>query len=331
MSVQVLASARTALEATRGTTMGTATRILYFESASHSQDVATIEPIDSRGGYQRLYRAYPGVERNTFEISGPVNFDDFTLLGQVAIGSASAGTVTAGTAYSWTFSANGTADTQRGMTVEYAYTDLLATVGHRVGGLVCDELTVTWEKGKPIEWSGKFLTAGTATKITAFTGSLSDRSEVTATGINWTAYMDSTTIGSTADTRITKAVLNVKNGFSIRDGANGSAAGIEVVKAARREVTLTLTRYFNDTTELDAYTAKTTRLARLKTVGAAIAGGTALYTHQVDVAGVPADWKTSAVDGLIYAEIPLHGIYHAQVGGGNDLSMYLINSLATIS
>lgn len=331
MAVEVLSSARTALETTRGTTVATATRIFYFGKATHTQDVATIEPLDSRGGYQRLYRAYPGIEVNTFEFEGDLNYEDATMLGQLAIGSVNAGTITAGTAYSWSHTPVGTADTQRSATLEFAYADLLATVGWRVPGLVVDELTVTWEKDSPVTWKAKMLTAGTATQITAFTGSLTDRSLVTAIGPSWTSYIDSATVGSTADTRVAKAEFTVKNNLRVRYGADGNRSGVELVKTGLRESQLKISRYFNDATEYNAYLAKSTRLLRQQTVGALIGSGTALYTTRLDFAGVPADHKTANDGGLIYAEITYDGIYSTAIGGTADFSLYVANGIASIT
>lgn len=332
MAVEVLASARTALETTRGTTVATATRILYFDKATHTQDVATIEPVDSRGGYQRLYRAYPGLEVNSFELEGDLTYEAATLLGQLAVGSVTAGTITAGTAFSWTFVPIGTADTNRSVTMEYSYSDLLATVGWRIPGLVIDEWTLTFEKDKPVTYKAKMLTAGTATTITAFTGSLTDRTEVTAIGPAWLSYIDTTTVGSTGDTRVQKAEFTVKNNYKVRYGADGNRSGIELVKAGVREAQLKISRYFNDTTEYTAYMNKSTRLLRQQVTGGSVGSGTALYTARLDFAGVPTDHKVASDGGLIYAELTYDGIYSANVAGGSACFLfYLANNISSIT
>lgn len=331
MSVEVLAAARTALESVRGTTVATATRFFYFNKATHTQEVATIEPLDSRGGYHRLYRAYPGLEVNSFEFEGDLTYDSAAFLGQLAIGSVNAGTVTAGTAYSWSFTPVGTADTQRSTTMEFAYADLLSTVGWRVPGLVIDELTLTWEKDKPVMWKAKMLTAGTATQITAFTGSLTDRSEVTAIGPTWLHYTDPTTVGTTADSRAAKAEFTVKNNLKVRYGADGNRSGIELVKTGLREAQLKVSRYFNDTTEYAAYLAKTTQFMREQTTGGSVGSGTALYTARLDFAGVPAEHKVASDGGLIYAEIVYDGIYSASIAGTADFNFYLTNSISALT
>lgn len=332
MAVEVLASARTALETVRGTTVATATRILYFAKATHAQEVATIEPVDSRGGYQRLYRAYPGLEVNTFEFEGDLTYESAALLGQLAVGSVNAGTVTAGTAFSWTFVPIGTADTNRSVTMEYAYADLLSTVGWRVPGLVIDEFTLTFEKDKPVTYKAKMMTAGTATQITAFTGSLTDRAEVTAIGPAWLAYADTTTVGTTGDTRVSKAEFTVKNNYTVRYGADGNRSGIELVKTGLRESTLKVSRYFNDTTEYSAYLAKTTRLLRQQVTGGSVGSGTALYTARLDFAGVASGHKTASDGGLIYAEIEYDGINASGVAGGTaEYLLYLTNNISSLT
>jgi hypothetical protein len=323
MAVKVLTTARTAIEATAGSSMGTATRLLYFAEGTHEQVVATIAPTELRNSYFRQFRAYPGIETNDFAFSGDATYDDLGFwLNLVMQGG---GTATGATAdKTWTFLANPNAagTDVKSLTVEFGYGDLISTVGWKVPGVYVDEFSLKFAKDAAVTYDAKCLATGAATQIQAFTGTLSDRTNITITGPTMKAYVDSTTLGSTLDPNVMAAEFSIKQGWTRQYGMDGTAVARGMLHGDTREVALTLTRYFANKTELDTYLLKTPRKVRLSTVGPTLAATT--YSLVLDFVGIPDTHKVAEADGLIVAEIGLTGYYDSGIAG--DHKAVLVNA-----
>ena len=335
MPIQVLASARAGLEATRGTAV-TPTRLIYFSEATHTQDVGTIIPQESRASFTPNFRAYAGLERNTFNFRGDFTYTDAIWWLNLAVDAEASGTLSDTTAYTWTFLPVHTSDALKSATIQYAYADLLSTVGWEVDGCIVNVLRVTWTKAvggavTGVDFEAEIMTPSGATQITAFTGSLSDRAIVSALGNGTFTYMNGTgsAFGATADTRINQTTWEVNNGYVYRDGFDGTNTAIEIVRGAKRTSRVTMQRYFNDKTELDAYIAKTTRRLRVKSEGPLAGAATAKHTLQLDYAGVPEVHNTANVDGLIYANIELAPLEDSSIS--SDWKWTVINQTASIT
>jgi len=325
VALKTLTSARTAIESARGTAV-TCTRLLYAGEMSWEQEVGTVMPTELRNSYFKSFRGYQGHERNSFKFSGDAVFDDLAFWGSAAIKGGLSGS--GGSAdKTWTFTPSAATDDLKSFTLEAAYTDLLSSLGWRWPGVMVDEFTLSFEKSEPIKWSASCLTHKAAVQITAFTGSLSDRTLVTALGSATAVPVDTTTIGSTPDTNIVKAEFSLKNDFTELMTLDGTTAGQALYRPKPRETQLKLTRYLANKTELDAYIAKTARKVRITTTGPAL-GGTN-YKIQLDFYGIPTDHKYADVDGLITEEITLDGVY--DTGASTDFSLVVVNSLAAIT
>jgi len=329
--VHVLASARAGLESTRGTEVDP-TRIIYFRSGAHVQDVGTVIPSEAWGNFTPNRRAYPGLERNTFNIAGDFTYTDAHWWLNHAIDAEATGSLSDTSAYTWTFTPVHTSDALKSSSWEMSYVDFISTWGISVPGVVVNKLKVTWTKAVGGEETGvsfeaELMSASAGTQITSFGGSLSDRTIVNAIGTGWATYLDSSTMGSTADTRINQATWEVDNGFVYRDGANASGVAVEIVRAKKRMAKVTMQRYFSNKTELDAYIAKTTRLFRSKVTGSLAGAASALHTIQLDYVGVPVVHdKTVDVDGLVYANIELEPLYSTAGSINSDQKWTVINT-----
>lgn len=337
MPVQVLASARAGLEATRGTAV-TPTRLVYFRpgGASHNQDVGAIIPQESWASYTPNRRAYAGLQRNGLSFSGDFTYTDAIFWLNLAIDAEASGALTDTTAYTWTFLPVHTSDALKSATFEYAYADLLSVVGWRLPGCIVNRLAVTWTKAvggaeTGVSFEADLMTASGATQITAFTGSLTDRAIASALGNNTLTYLNSTAsaFGATADTRINQATWEVTNGYVYRDGFDGTSTAMEIIRSGQRQSRVTMQRYFNDKTELDAYIAKTTRRLRVKSEGALVGAVSALNTLQLDFAGVPEVHNVAESDGLIYANIELAPLEDSSLA--SDFKWTVINGSASIT
>lgn len=325
MSLMTLATARTAIESTPGTPV-TCTRLLYFETGIHEQVVGSIAPKELRASYRPSFRVYPGIERNSFQFTGDATYDQlaFWLSSAVTGGLSGSG---GGADKTWAFTPTSTSDDQKSFTLEYAWSNLLATVGWRVPGCRVDEFSLKFTKGDVVKYSASVRSFKGATQITSFTGSLSDRTEVSLVGTGTQTYIDSTTIGTTADNNVVSSEFKLRNNLVAREPLNATAVGTALVRPMPVDWEFNVVRYFTDKTELDTYLAKTPREIRTRTTGPALGGSN--YKLDLDCYGYWDVSKTADVDGLIVANLTLKPLYDSTATG--DYIISLVNSLSAIT
>lgn len=328
----VLNTARAALGATVGAAT-TPTRLLYIPAEGIDltgiQQFATIEDRPGWNKRDQLRALYNGIEDNTVVLTNvPASFEDFGyyLCSVPGMESDSTGeaantpTTTDTSAYTRNFlpdqTAVGEASAANGydMHLQVGPTDLTSTVNWSIPGLRCTDLTVNFKKRASgtdtgVTFSGTWQTAKTATQITSLTGSLSDRAQTLPTGNVVKTYVDTTTLGSTADPNITEATFHVANQPAFHDGLDNTATHTSMHFPNPQMSDLTLVRKFSDTTELAAYLARTVRKVRIIAEGAVVGAATAKNTIQLDFYGAIASHSHTWVDGLLYASIVLSGVY----------------------
>lgn len=332
MAIHLLASARAALETTRGTPV-TPTRIIYFKEASHSQEVGTITPRESWASFTPFRRTYAGLERNGMTFSGDLTSTQAWFWLNLAVDAEAAPVTSDTTAQTWTWLPVHTSDALKSATFEFAYADLLATVGWRLPGCIVNRFAITWTKAVGGEETGctyeaDIMSAYTATQITAFTGSLSDIAQVSMLGNQTSTYINGTgsAFGTTADTKINQVTWEVNNGYVYRDGFDATSNAIEIVRTAPRMTRTTAQRYFSDKTELDAYIAKTARRLRVKSEGALAGAASAKHTVQLDQSGVWDVHNTTDVDGLVYANLEMVPLNDSSIS--SDFKLTTIDTTA---
>lgn len=328
----VLNATRAALGASEGAST-TPTRLLYIPSDSIDlSGIQVFETIEDRPGWNKrdqLRDLYNGTESNQVVFSNvPASYEDIgfilaTLPGVVSGAGTGAGTPTTTdtSAYTRTFTPSQTV-TAYGATGGYDMhlqvgpTDLTSTVNWSIPGLRCTDLSITFKKRASgtdtgVTWSATFQTPKTATQITSLTGSLSDRTQTLPTGNVVKSYVDTSTIGSTADPEITEATLHIGNAPAFHYGLDGTSLATSMHFPNPMVTDLTITRKFSNTTELAAYLARTLRKIRNIAEGAVIGAATAKNTIQADFIGKAATHQHTWVDGLLYAQIQYLGVYDA--------------------
>jgi hypothetical protein len=303
MATRVLQRVQGALEGTAGT-FANATRKLYGTEITHDRTIASIRPDYLDGTYNQSRAVYEGIETNGFTISGPLAFDQSVFWLNAGIGSAAtSGTVAP---YTWTFNAASTADTTRSFSLEYAWSDGGSLpASFRVPGNKVDTLTINWVKDDAVSFEVGIASFKGMTQGTALSASPSDTVERHAVGVNTTVYIDGTAnpIGTTADSNVAVASLAITNGFTTRFGLDGSYTGAALNRSAKTEAVLTLTRHFQNDTELDAFDDKSLRRVRIVTTGPTLGAGN--YEMTVDFFGVIDEITQSDVDGSVAQEITL--------------------------
>jgi len=336
-----LFSMRGALGATEGAST-TPTRLLYVPvGAVDLSGIQQFETIEDRRAWAKatgLVATYNGIENNVIAINNaPVSVTDIgwwlaTIPGVVSGSGTGAGTPTTTdtSAYTRIFKPSQTVTTV-GATggydahLQFGYVDLLSTVGWSIPGLRCTSFSLNWNKRASgmetgLTFSGTWTTNKTATQITAFTGSLSDRTQVWSLGNNLLSYVDSSygSIGGTADTNVTSATWSWQRPAVFHDGMDGTALHTSMHFPAQETSTLSLNRKFSDVTELNAYIAKTQRAIRLKAEGSLIGAVSAKNTTQLDFVGTyqPGGHVHAAQDDMLYATLNFEEVYDSTLTAG---------------
>jgi hypothetical protein len=342
-----LETLRGAYGATEGTAT-TPTRLLYIPKGGGVTITQTVETVRDERAWAKgdhVANIYPGMQDVTVRLSNvPLSFEDagWWFGAFAATGGETPSTVDT-SAYSRTFTPSQTdflfgATGVRDLHLQFSTTDLVGTVGWSVPGLMGEELELTFKKRASgtdtgVMMSATFRTPKAATQITSFTGSLSDRTQTLALGQQLKAYVDTTTIATTADPNITEATLRVSRPASFHDGMDNTALHTSMHRAQGWTTQLSLLRKFSDKTEVDAYIganfAKTLRKVRIIAEGALVGASTALNTIRADFYGKhvdQGDFGGVLVDGIWYQRFTLDGMYD-----GTSLSSYILNTINNVA
>lgn len=328
MALEVFQSGRAALESTRGTDL-TPTRIIYFESATEEQTVATIRPMEHRGQYSPVYSAAAGPESNVLGFQGRMSYDDaIWWLNLFAKGVASG--TGAGADKTWTFLPSQTTDDVKTATIQLAYSDTIATApGYKYNGCFGQSFGLHFEKNDDgaILFNAALLVQKPATSLTAFTGSLTDRTTIPISANTTQVYIDSSTIGSTADPKVISVDWTVNLAPTPLYTLDGTTAPQAMYRPTYRTWTATIVRQYNAGAERGYYADKTIRKVRVKSVGGALGGSN--YSFQMDLYGVWTARRTASVDGIITEELQLDPVY--DVTSTSDHNFVVVNATASIT
>lgn len=326
MALRVFTSARAALETARGTTT-TPTRLIYGEEFVHEQEVQTVRPEELRNSYAGFFTAAAGREVNRIRVRGRMSYTDAHWYGQCFF---KGGVTATGGAdpYTWTYLPALTSDDLKTLEFQLGYSDTIgaSAPGVKLNYCLGETLNLHWEKGddNALTFDASWLSATAATQITAFTGTLSDRTTLAASTANTTVYSDpGGTIGATADSYIIAVDWTLNLGPVALYTLDGTNAAKAIYRPQHRTWTATITRQYADDTHWDDYIDKTVQKIRVKTSTGAT------RNIQLDVYGVYTARRWSEVDGIITEEMTLDPIYDAT--STSDHSLVVINDQATVS
>ena len=324
----VFTSARAALEATRGTDL-TPTRIIYAEAFELTHEVATIRPEELRASYEGFFQATAGPEKSMVTMTGRMSYDDLIWHANMFYKAVASGTG-AGADKLWTFTPTNTSDDVKTHTLQLGDSAAIATspavkLNYGMG----DEFNLHYEKNDDgaATFSAKYLYAKALTQITAFTGSLSDRTTVPVSCNNTVIKIDTTTIGTTADSAVTAVDFTLNLAPTPFYALDGTLAAQAVYRPNHRTWKCEITRQYSNSTEFTAYVAKTVRKVRVLTTGAAL-GGTN-YIVQQDIYGVWTDRKYSETDGIVTEVLTLEPVF--DTGTSTSTSLLVTNATAAIT
>jgi hypothetical protein len=172
------------------------------------------------------------------------------------------GAMTNTTVYTYTFTPTGTADDLKTAVFEYGVDTAAYQASYGLG----QKLSLSLSRTAGMKVTAEFLLAKEVAQ--AFTAALNPVAWEEINGALFTAWADTTTIGTTAITPVDFS-LDIANNWQWWWAGDGN---LYPGNAARKQfaATATLTTYFASTTERDAYTANTYRKIRVKTSGSTI-------------------------------------------------------------
>ena len=317
MSVKIFKSARAGLDTTRSAAATAMTRALMFDTAFAQQDIATIRPVTLRASYNGYLSAAAGTETNTFEMGGTLTYDHMIWLANTHIKAVASGVKGVGVDYLWTFLPTAASDDIKSASIQCGYADDISANQPAVHlkNLLGDELSISWDKSGDgaVTYTSKMITANVAVQLTAFTGA----ADATGAGhqvvsSSTTAItVDTTTIGTTADTYWQDLKWTLNNGFQNLYTLNNTTAATATFRPKPREWKLEGSRYYGPTAsakvEWDAYIAKTPRKFRIKSTGAVI--GSSVNWVVLDLYGVYTSMKWDEKDDLGFQTFTLEPIY----------------------
>lgn len=257
-------------EGTPGT-ITAAVRKLYFMDGELKPAVARTYVTERRGSLIAHYRSFP--TKINSEISGATAAPTYEDFGWAA-GLFLAGTVTPVptnvTAWRQTFK-GAAGDDLKTATLE---------VGQRSGnpfavpGCLGNRLEMGWSATQPMTMSMDFL--GGIPVQQAMTSNMVDRTTEDINGSLATAYIDTTTIGSTAVTNVLSAKLTIDNKWKQFFALVGTNGPSDQYREEARMAELEMQVAFIDLTEYNKFisvtSAENPRKVRIKILGSTIAG-----------------------------------------------------------
>ena len=322
-ALHTLYSARGALEGTKGTDL-TPTRILYPTSGEETRSVDSIAISPLRNSYRPTTLVYPGLDKTSLKLSGPVLYDEQAFWLSLAVKGGITGSG-GGADKTWAFTPTAATDDVKSATLQYGWVG--GPTLWKLNYCQVDKYTLHIEKGKELTYDVEIASSKAPTEIGAFTGALSDLVHVGAVGTGFNCSIDTTTIGSTLDPLVLSADWELDKNTTVTYPANATGTGLDIVRANPETWKLTLTRMYGTNTERTAYIAKTERKIRLKVLGPSLGGSN--YTFQLDCYGYIDDISWAEVDGVTTEKITLLPLY--DVTATSDYLISLVCSLGTIT
>ena len=327
----IFTSVRAALEATRGTALNP-TRILEGTAFEHNPEVRTIRPRERRGSYFAYYRASAGREKHGLTLSGQLSYNQAAWLGNLFFKAVTSGTG-AGADKTYAFVPSSATDDLKSATLEFGYDAALSASqpGFRLPFVVGDKLTMTWDKRADdgVTFAADFHSPKAVSQLSAFGGSPTALATTAISPVQTQIYIDPTTIGTTEDDYVQKAVFELSHTWTDLDTLNQTSAAQDTFRVGARDWVLTLTRYGINDNELDRYFDKAVRKIRIQSTGPTL--GASNYRQTVDVYGVldTDGYKVGETDGLMWETLKYVPVYDSTAA--TDHSMTVVTAETSIT
>ena len=281
---------------------------------------------EQRGSFIKLYRA-PIITKHHVEVGIELTptFEEFCWWAGLALKGLTSPSSTEYTSVKrWIYSPTAASDDLKTASIEVV-TD---TQNYTIPFCVVNRLQFGWEAGGPatmqVDLLGQRLTS--ASKTAALTAITSEE----INPANTLAYIDASTIGSTAVTNVVAYSFTVDNGFMPLFSANGTNYPSNFYRGERRSMRTEMTVDFTATTEQAALTAGTIRKIRTKISGTEIAASSPSTNRSltVDWYGYHEEAPFSTSDGKTQQRFTSESFYDATAT--YDWSVTVDNAVTTV-
>lgn len=279
---------------------------------------------EQRVSFIDVYRSF-GVKQNA-ELRGlKVNptFEDLPWFLQGFAKGGVTGVLSDTAAYTYTFTPTASTDDLKTVTWE-AVSD---TQDFQLPFCLGDKFDLSFQAGAAADLTLDYLAQQAIPQ--ARTGSLSDRVTEDILGAGVQAYIDSTTIGSTAVADMVAFQFTLQNNWVQLHTFNGQVYSTKVYRKVR-SASCSISVQFDTLTEYTAFMAQTERKIRLFMQGSNIVGTVAPTKKSVtiDVYGPWMTYPISDDNGVFIAKATLDSRFDA--GAGWDWRIAVVNGLATL-
>jgi len=281
------------IEGTRGV-LTAATIVLPVLSVDLDPRYPKSQRVEQRASFIKFYRP-PIVTQHMVSLGIEVipTFEEFNYWAALALKGGVASSTSNTTVKTMLYTPTAASDDLKTATIEVVTDTQNYTIPH----CVATRMSFGWELGGPatmqIDLLGQRLTS--ATKTAALTTIASEEmNPATAT-----AFIDSSTIGSTAALNVQAYNWTIDNGFVPLLAPDGNNYPANFYRGEPRSITTTMTADFTSTTEFATFQANTARKIRTILTGSNIAGSSAATnrTLTTDWYGYHAEAPFSTADG----------------------------------
>ena len=320
-----LRSLQIGYEATRGVG-GAATVIIPALSVDLNPRYEQSKREEQRGSFIKLYRA-PIITKHHVEIGIELTptFEEFCWWAGLALKGLTAPTSTVNSSVKrWVYTPTADSDDLKTASIEVV-TD---TQNLTIPFCVVNRLQFGWESGGPatmqVDLLGQRLT--TASKTAALSAITSEE----INPANTLAYIDASTIGTTAVTNVSAYSFTIDNGFMPLFTTNGNNYPTNFYRGERRAMRTEMTVDFDAMTEQTALAAGTQRKIRTKISGTEIAASSPSTNRSltVDWYGYHEEAPFSTSDGKTQQRFTSESFYDATAT--YDWAVTVDNTVTTV-
>lgn len=320
-----------AIEDTPGTIQA-ATRKIPMMGGTLTENIERQFPQEIRNSLIANYRSFP--TKRWVELSGmeaAPTFEDLPWFLNFFVSNQVSGAPTALAAWKYDFKPRdgGRVDDLKTATWEVANSTQAYAVNFAAG----TRFEMGFGIGAPATMSVDFI--GQKATPQAATSALADRVTEDINGALATAYIDTTTIGSTAVTNVLDAKVSIETANTQFWALSGNLHPIDRYRNAARKATVECTLAFTDTTEYAIFQTvssnNTPRKIRLRVNGSAISGASGGQTKQltIDLYTVWQEAPFGEQDGLNVVKFKGETMY--DTSAATDFSIQVINALSSVA
>lgn len=310
------------IEGTRGVSTA-ATLVLPALGVDLNPQYPTSRRPEQRGTFVKLYRP-PIVTQHMVSIGVELvpTFEEAGLIYAMALKGGITVATSAATVKTRTYTPTASTDDLKTATIEVV-TD---TQNYTIPFCVVQRVAFGWELGSPatmqVDFIGQRLTSASKT---AALSAISSEEMNPASALAW---IDTTTIGTTAALNVQSFQWTVDNGQVPLLAPDGNNYPANFYRGEQRSMTASMVANFDSTTEFAAFQATTARKIRTQIVGSVISGSTGSVTkkHTTDWYGYWDEAPFNVGDGITQCRFSGESVY--DTGVSYDWSVSTATGLA---